>query len=104
MSAGSVRSGQSPEICWSIFDAIGPQPFSIRLISSKTSVIIPSCLPNMTNEGEQPSTPAAATPKKRFIGKARAEALRKKAAEHSGSNIEDGVIATRGMFSQLKLF
>ena len=36
-------------------------------------------------------------PKKRFIGKARAEALRKKAAEQSGSNIEDGVLATQGV-------
>jgi len=56
----------------------------------------------MTSDGEQPSTQTAATPKKRFIGKARAEALRKKAAQQSGGNIEDGVIATRGMFSSLK--
>ena len=38
-----------------------------------------------------------ATPKKRFIGKARAEAIRKKASENqSGPNIEDGMIATKG--------
>ena len=46
---------------------------------------------------EDAQTPATVTPKKRFIGKARAEALRKKATEQqSGPNIEDGVIATRG--------
>jgi hypothetical protein len=43
------------------------------------------------------STPVPAVPKKRFIGKARAEALRKRLAEnHSGPNIEDGVIITKG--------
>jgi hypothetical protein len=39
------------------------------------------------------------TPKKRFIGKAKAEALRKKAVEiQSGGNIEDGVITLKGEF------
>lgn len=37
------------------------------------------------------------TPKKRFIGKAKAEALRKKAFENqSGGNIEDGIINLKG--------
>ena len=50
----------------------------------------------MTAVEDQPAVPATG-PKKRFIGKARAEALRRKAAEQSsGPNIEDGVIATRG--------
>ena len=49
----------------------------------------------MTAVENTPSAPAPG-PKKRFIGKARAEALRRKATESSGPNIEDGVIATRG--------
>jgi 2-(3-amino-3-carboxypropyl)histidine synthase len=50
----------------------------------------------MTAEDEQTASVGSAGPKKRFIGKARAEALRKRVAEQSSSpNIEDGVIATR---------
>jgi hypothetical protein len=46
---------------------------------------------------EDAQAPTTVIPKKRFIGKARAETLRKKASEQqSGPNIEDGVIATRG--------
>jgi len=52
-----------------------------------------------TEDGQSvPTTTSSTAPKKRFIGKARAEALRRqKAAEQasSGPNIEDGVIATR---------
>lgn len=35
-------------------------------------------------------------PRKRYIGKARAEALRKKAGEQKGPNIEDGILVARG--------
>jgi hypothetical protein len=48
----------------------------------------------MTSSDDAPTS----GPKKRFIGKARAEALRKKLAENqSGPNIEDGVISTISM-------
>lgn len=50
----------------------------------------------MTTSEEGPSRPSN-TPKKRFIGKAKAEALRKKASEQSGVNIEDGVLTPRGI-------
>lgn len=50
----------------------------------------------MTASNDGPSEPLT-TPKKRFIGKAKAEALRKRASENqSGGNIEDGVIALKG--------
>jgi len=49
----------------------------------------------------QQSSATSATPKKRFIGKARAEALRRKNAEQqSGPNIEDGVISLNGTASR----
>jgi len=50
-----------------------------------------------SEENAQPSSGTSATPKKRFIGKARAEALRRKNAEQeSGPNIEDGLISLKG--------
>lgn len=49
---------------------------------------------DMTTADEAPT--GNTTKKKRFIGRARAEALRRKAVEQqSGPNIEDGVVATR---------
>jgi hypothetical protein len=51
----------------------------------------------MTASKDGPSQ-SSTTPKKRFIGKAKAEALRKRASEHqSGGNIEDGVIVLKGV-------
>jgi hypothetical protein len=51
----------------------------------------------MTAPEEAQNTPSNG-PKKRFIGKARAEALRRKAAEqNSGPSIEDAVITARGI-------
>jgi hypothetical protein len=53
----------------------------------------------MTAENTPPITTG---PKKRFIGKARAEALRKKATENnSGPNIEDGIITRKGINSRI---
>jgi hypothetical protein len=50
-----------------------------------------------SDENAQQSSTTSAAPKKRFIGKARAEALRRKNAEQqSGPNIEDGVISLKG--------
>ena len=52
----------------------------------------------MTTDVETPVVPSTG-PKKRFIGKARAEALRRKQLENqSGPNIEDGVISLKGIF------
>lgn len=52
----------------------------------------------MITSEDGPARPST-TPKKRFIGKAKAEALRKKASEsQSNGNIEDGVIALKGAF------
>ena len=49
---------------------------------------------------EENAPMSAAMPKKRFIGKARADALRRKNAEQqSGVNIEDGVISVKGTAS-----
>jgi len=54
----------------------------------------------MATPDEAQSVVSPSGPKKRFIGKARAEASRRKAAEqNTGPNIEDGVIATRGIIS-----
>ncbi len=51
---------------------------------------------DMTGSGDGPNRPVNTT-KKRFIGKAKAEALRKKAFENQSSgNIEDGVITLKG--------
>jgi hypothetical protein len=51
----------------------------------------------MTAAQEQPAT---AAPKKRFIGKAKAEALRRQALlqkeKKEGISIEDGVVALKG--------
>ena len=50
----------------------------------------------MTTSEDGPARPLT-TPKKRFIGKAKAEALRRKASENqAGGNIEDGVITLKG--------
>ena len=47
-----------------------------------------------------PQQPGTAVPKKRFIGKAKAEALRRQAVLQNerieGGSIEDGVVARRG--------
>ena len=51
----------------------------------------------MTAAEEAQNTPSNG-PKKRFIGKARAEALRRKAVEqNSGPSIEDAVVTARGI-------
>ena len=55
---------------------------------------------NASEENAQQPSTTSTTPKKRFIGKARAEALRRKNAEQqSGPNIEDGVISLKGTVS-----
>ena len=57
----------------------------------------------MTTSEDSPAR-LSTTPKKRFIGKAKAEALRKKASENqAGGNIEDGVITLKGAFPSRSL-
>ena len=58
---------------------------------------------DMTTSEDGPAR-LSTTPKKRFIGKAKAEALRKKASENqAGGNIEDGVITLKGAFPSRSL-
>jgi hypothetical protein len=69
----------------------------VRRPEAEVAAVLPS--DDMTASEDYPSRPLS-TPKKRFIGKAKAEALRKKASEQSGVNIEDGVLTTRGIIIQ----
>jgi hypothetical protein len=57
----------------------------------------PRTLAMMASVEDEAATKPSVTPKKRFIGKARAEALRKKASEQRPPNIEDGQVTLKGM-------
>lgn len=53
----------------------------------------------MTSFEDESTTKLSVTPKKKFIGKARAEALRRRASGQQPPNIEDGQVALKGKYA-----